>query len=266
MLYRMIGMSLAAILLLGKFFVVGAAAQENPIPDFSGYWARAATSQGRTFQAPENGPGPIVLAEDAGAGLWAGDYTNPILQPHAQDAVRAHSELGRAGETQHPAWVMCWFMGAPLILNMNFPIQFLQTSDAVTIIYERNNQVRQILLNEQHQAEFEPTWYGSSVGHYEGNDTLVIDTRGQNDRAVIDRFGTPRSENLRVIERYTIRPDRSAIDVELTVEDQDVFTTSWTAHATYWETRSFLEYICPENNRDPQGGEFPMPIADKADF
>ena len=214
MLYRMIGMSVAAILLLGKFFVVGAAAQENSTPDFSGYWARAATSQGRTFQAPESGPGPIVLAEDAGAGLWAGDYTNPILQPHALDAVRAHAELGRAGETQHPAWVLCWSMGAPLILNMNFPIQFLQTSDVVTIIYERNNQVRQILLNEHHQDEFEPTWYGSSVGHYEGNDALVIDTRGQNDKAVVDRFGTPRSEHLRVVERYTIRPDRSAIDVE----------------------------------------------------
>jgi len=236
------------------------AAAEQPIPDFSGYWARAEAPEGRTFLPPESGPGPVMISPDAPRGVWAGDATNPILQPPARAAVEAHASRGSAGDIQHPAWVTCWPVGVPLIVNMNDPIQFLQTPEAVTIIYERDNQVRRIYLNEKHPVEVTPTWYGHSVGHYESDNMLIVDTRGQNNRALVDRFGTPRSEQMRVVERYTIRDDRTAIDVSITIEDPNTFTTTWTAQATYWLAEAvFREQICAENNRDPNGGEFPMP-------
>ena len=50
-----------------------------------------------------------------------------------------------------------------------------------------------------------PSWYGDSVGHYEG-DTLVIDTVGVKigPFAMVDMYGTPYSRALHVVERYRL--------------------------------------------------------------
>lgn len=254
--------------LVGILAVVSSAtafAQQSEIPNFSGFWTRSDDAAGRSFQAPESGPGPMMRAADSGP-FWIADLANPILGEEARAAVAAHAEIGRSGHISQPAWVLCWPPGLPLIVNMNDPMQFLQSPDKVTIVYERDNQVRHIYLNEPHPADPPRTWYGHSVGHYEGNDTLVVDTVAQNDIALIDRFGTPRSEELHVVERYTIAPDRSAITIELTIEDPEMFTTPWSARATYWPAVPFHESICAENNKDPLGGTFDIPIASSRAF
>ena len=121
-------------------------------------------------------------------------------------------------------------------------------------------------MNEPHPARVTPSWHGDSVGHYEG-DTLVIDTVGQRtDRpfAMVDLYGTPYSEKLHVVERYRLhrlrsrqgRPERDRtenflvlegrdpnyrgkhLQVHFTVEDDDVFTTPWTATITYRRSRA----------------------------
>jgi hypothetical protein len=48
-------------------------------------------------------------------------------------------------------------------------------------------------MNHPHPAQPTPSWYGDSVGHYEG-DTLVIDTVGtiaKRPFAMVDLYGTP---------------------------------------------------------------------------
>jgi hypothetical protein len=242
-----------------------AAAQERGIPNFSGFWTRSDDAAGRTYQAPDTGPGPTTRAADSGP-FWIANLDNPILGPVALEAVTAHSAVGRSGFTANPAWVECQPIGVPLIVNMNDPMQILQEEDRVTFIYERDNIVRQIYLHERHPEDPVRTWYGHSVGHYEGNDTLVVDTIGQNNIALVDRFGTPRSEELHVVERYTIAPDRSFVAVEITVEDPQMFTTPWSARAAYWPAIPFHESICAENNKDPMGGTFDIPTAETADF
>jgi hypothetical protein len=54
----------------------------------------------------------------------------------------------------------------------------------------------------KHPAELDPTWFGHSIGWYEG-DTLVIDTVGYNDKFWMDHRGHPHSEKLHTIERWT---------------------------------------------------------------
>lgn len=240
-------------------------AQEFEIPNLSGFWTRSDNAAGRSFQAPDNGPGPIMRAADSGP-FWIAELDNPILGPEALAAVTAHAEIGRSGNISQPAWVLCWPPSLPLIVNMNDPVQILQSPDRVTIIYERDNQVRHIYLAEEHPEDLPRTWYGHSIGHYEGADSLVVDTIGQNDFALVDRFGTPRSESLHVVERYTIAPDRSSIAIEVIVEDPETFTTPWEARATYWPAEPFHESVCAENNKDPSGGDFDVPIASEYDF
>jgi hypothetical protein len=83
-------------------------------------------------------------------------------------------------------------------------MHLLQQPDKITIVYDYDHQVRHVRMNERHPAPVIPSWYGDSIGHYEG-DTLVIDTVGvKTDRpyAMVDIYGTPYSAALHVVERY----------------------------------------------------------------
>jgi len=252
-----------------------AAEEPHAIPDFSGYWVRPEGGRNRIFYPPESGPGPIIIADDAGD-YMIGDYSSPILLPHAADAMRAHGDQGRAGLVLYPPWSLCWPTGVPLALNMAEPVQILQTEDQVTILYQRGQQIRRIDLNRKHPEDIAPSWYGHSVGHYEGGDTLVIDTIAQDTRSEVDRFGTPRSEAMRVVERYRVAEDGQSLTIEFMVEDPKTFTTSWSARTGYVPVVAgeenqrigslITEVICAENNRDAGGGDFPIPVSSTQAF
>ena len=251
------------------------AASATAIPDLSGYWIRPEAGNDRIYYPPDRGPGPLVNTDQT-ATYTIGDHTNPMLLPHAAAAVKAHGDQGRAGIVEYPPWSLCWPTGVPLALNMAEPVQFLQTPDQVTILYQRGMQVRRIDLNRQHPANPKPSWYGHSVGHYENGDTLVVDTIAQDTRSVVDRFGTPRSDAFRIVERYRISPDRQRLTVDFFVEDPKTFTTPWSARMAYVPVSSrrnfepgedkIAEIVCSENNRDAAGGDFPIPIDNTPDF
>ena len=243
-----------------------ALAQEMAVPNFSGEWERMPRAGGQDFIPPEEGPGPVMRAADAGD-FRVGDYTNPILRPHAAEAVRAHGAIGRSGVVVNPAWSYCEASGVPLIHNLADPIMILQDEDHVVIINRGDSQVRRFSINEGFPDDIEPSWYGYSVAHYEGDDTLVVTTIGLNDRTLVDRYGTPSSETLRVVERFTINEDRTEIRVDFLVEDPATFTTPWRAAATYRPaTEAFVEQICAENNYIPGDDAFQIPTDEAPDF
>ncbi len=257
-----------------------AAEVAQTIPDFSGYWARPEAGPERIFYSPESGAGPVSFAADAGEmrrGIpMMGDHTNPVLLPQAAQAVKAQADHFRAGGFAWPAWSLCMHPGIPLALNMAEPVQFLQSNDQITIIYQRGQQVRRIYLNKPHPQDPLVQWNGHSVGHYEGQHALVIDTIAQDTRSVVDRFGTPKSAAMRVVERYTISPDGQSLKVEFSVEDPLMFATAWSSHVPYEkmpprivdgpQEREFAEINCTENNRNPGGGEFSNPFDNTPDF
>ena len=71
------------------------------------------------------------------------------------------------------------------------PALFRADPKEVWIIQEADHRVRHVLLDQPHSADPKPTWYGESVGHYEGGDTLVVDTIGMNDKTFVDSYRTP---------------------------------------------------------------------------
>ncbi len=95
-----------------------AAETDQAIPDFSGYWARPEAGPERIFYQPENGPGPVGFAADAGEmrrGIpMMGDHTNPVLLPQAADAVKAQADRFRTGGFAWPAWSLCRHPGVRL--------------------------------------------------------------------------------------------------------------------------------------------------------
>jgi hypothetical protein len=158
----------------------------------------------------------------------------------------------------------------------NFDIQLLQQTDKVTILYQHDEDFRVVRLNGTHPTTVIPSVHGDSVGHYEG-DTLVIDTVGVRvgPYTMIDRFGTPYTKALHVVERYRLLDydaatqaqalaekewprvgdtvDRTyrgkGLQLEFIVEDPGVFTMPWSATITYMRSRrtEWEERICAEN-------------------
>jgi hypothetical protein len=100
----------------------------------------------------------------------------------------------------------------------------------------------------QHPSPLTPSFYGHSIGWWEG-DTLVIDTTGFNEGFWLDRRGLPHTEAMHTIERFT-RVDSAAIRYEVTVTDPGAYTAPWTGRFNLrWEDGTELfEYVCQQAN------------------
>src|SRR5450432_3375885 len=179
----------------------------NRVPDFSGVWSHPFLTG---FEPPASGPGPVTNRSRRRDGVGnfqtlVGDYTNPILKPDAAQAVKQHGDISLSGKGYPTPSNQCWPGGVPYIF-WDFLVQMFQTPDHITIVYRQGDETRHVRMNRPHPAKVTPSWYGDSVGHYEG-DTLVIDTVGiKADRphAMVDHFGTPYTQALHVVERYRL--------------------------------------------------------------
>ena len=109
-----------------------------------------------------------------------------------------------------------------------------------------------------------PSWFGESVGHYEG-DTLVVDTIGLNTRTFVDSYRTPHSDKLHVTERWRLIDGGNMLEVNITVDDSDTFYQPWQTYQRYQRGQQPLEeFICAENNQNLF--DYRMPVAGKPDF
>jgi hypothetical protein len=265
-------------------------------PDFSGIWVHSIPG----FEPLRSGPTALVnrSRRENGTGdilKLTGDYTNPILKPEAAEVVKSHAELGLNGIGDPNPRIQCRPAGVPFVFT-NGPTQLLQQPDKVTILYSYDHQVRRVRLNQPHPAQVTPSWYGDSVGHYEG-DTLVIDTVGikVGQYSMVDWYGTPHTEALHVVERYRMLDPEAAkegferdakqhnvgqgmrnpnsrgkyLQLQFTVEDKGVFATPWTATMTYGSgggPADWAEEACAENIQWYPGRDADVPRANKPDF
>lgn len=135
-----------------------------------------------------------------------------------------------------------------------YPMKFIQLPNLFVILFEGNiHSYRQIFLDRtEHPKDLNPTWYGDSVGHWDG-DTLVVDTTGFNDKTWFDFAGHPHTEKLHTIERFR-RTDLGRIEYKVTIDDPGAYTKPFTltAHFPLQTNGDLMEYICNEDNRDVQ--------------
>ncbi len=197
------------------------------------------------------------------------DLTNPILQPWAREELRKLNERVLAGRPLYSRESSCLPMGVPgFLLYVVNPVFFLQTPKEVVMIATDDIQVRHVYLNVPHSRNPKPTWYGESVGRYEG-DTLVVDTIGLSTKAFVDNYRTPHTEKLHVIERFQIIDGGKTLEVKIHVEDPEAFTTPWDASQRYVRSdlRPIQERVCTENNANYFNLEIdPTPKAEKPGF
>jgi hypothetical protein len=104
------------------------------------------------------------------------------------------------------------------------------------------------LDRHSHPKDLAPSYYGHSIGHWEG-DTLVVDSRGFNEAFWFDRSGLPHTEQLHMIERFT-RTDSKTLRYHITIDDPGAYTRTWSSNFLMgWDPdQEPFEYICQENN------------------
>ena len=232
---------LAGAVLLGGVSVSALAQRVAPPPNFAPNASVGWFNYSRQFMPPPTGPGPVqqdpehpfvsndefrVTGRQPTQQL--GDVNNPVLQPWAKEVIRKRNALVLAGKPANPPHASCWPVGVPgfLLRPMTQAMYFIQTRDKVVMILSSKQEIRHVYLTDKHAENLKPSWYGDSIGHYEG-DTLVVDTIGIDERTWIDHMGTPHTKDLHVVERFRLIEGGAVLEAEVYVEDPGAFTTPW---------------------------------------
>ena len=144
------------------------------------------------------------------------------MTPWGEEKFKANA--GKAGfddPTFH-----CDPPGMPRIVLGQAPFEIIQVPGRLLIHYEEFHTHRQIWMDGRAlPADPDPTWYGYSVGKWEG-DTLVIKTIGFNDKSWLDGNGHMHSDAMRIVERYR-RLDHETLELNMTIEDPKAYTKPW---------------------------------------
>jgi hypothetical protein len=270
---------LAASILAGIMAAVPVASavaqQKAAPPDFSSnFTGWVGLNGGGPFYEPVPGHLPPVVSDPAHPFVPNGvakaptfriaDLSNPNLKPWVKE--KDIDEVLAGKKSAFTPQSSCVPAGVPFFMGYGGPdpIIFLQTPKEVWMVWSEDNQVRRVFMDVPHAASLKPSWYGESVGHYEG-DTLVVDTIGLNSKTVVDVYRTPHTEKLHVVERWTMVDGGKAMQVIFTVDDPDAFYEPWTGMRRYRRVeQEAYEKICAENNTNIF--DYHLPVAEKPDF
>jgi hypothetical protein len=199
------------------------------------------------------------------------DLDNPSgknLMPWVREALARQNELvlrGRNGESRE---ARCWETGVPAFHLNPGVMHIIQTPKEVVLFL--TGRARHIWLNVPHSANPKPSWYGESVGRYEG-DTLVVDTIGFNGKTFVDSYRTPHTDKLHVVERFRLIDGGDTLEVAFTVEDPGAFYQPYSGtrnrHRVVNPNGKPAEFDCAAANDDYFNiGLEPVPAAEKAPF
>jgi hypothetical protein len=257
----------------GLFLLTGQNAAPAP-PDFqSDGVAWIATSQ--DYIAAQTGPRPVgndpahpFVPNGRGAQptYRISDTSNPNLKPWAVEQMKKDNDQVLAGKIAYTARSSCMPAGVPDFMQFIVePVYFIQSPKEVLMVYAGDQQVRHIYLNATHSKNPKPSWYGESVGHYEG-DTLVVDTIGLNAKTYVDNYRTPHTEKLHVVERWKLIDGGKTLEASFTADDADTFNQPWSGIQRYRRVQQgpLDEQVCAENNAALF--DYNIPKADKPDF
>ena len=249
------GVLAGAVCLAGSLSATAMA--QGTVPDFAPDASIGWYAYNRIFLPPASGAGPVqqdpahpyvsndefrVTGKQPTAQL--ADLDNPILQPWARDVVRKRNALVLAGKPANPPHASCWPVGVPgfLLRPMTQAMYFIQAPKEVLMILASKVEVRHIRLTDKHSDNVKTSWYGESIGRYDG-DALVVDTIGLDDRTWVDGFGTPHTKQLHVIERFHLIEDGRVLEANIHVEDPGAFTVPWDAIQRFRQSEAAVRQV-----------------------
>jgi hypothetical protein len=192
------------------------------------------------------------------------DLSNPNLMQWAKDIMQVDSDEVLEGKIPYMPSQSCKPWGTPAVMQSGGPFIIYQTPTEVIVVEESERLARHIYLNVPHSTNLKPSYYGESVGHYEG-DTLVVDTIGFNAETFVDFFRTPHTEQMHVIERWRLIDNGEQLEILFTVDDPGTYHLPWQVMRRLGFSDAPLgENICREGSF--QIHDFGVPIEEAPDF
>ena len=192
-------------------------------PDLSGIW-RVVAGEPARFARPDNVPFQP----------WAREFQKKVVDSFSS---------GRTSERCLPS-------GIPQqMLVPGLPFKIVQTPGLVLTLFEEFIDYRQIFTDGRALPDVgKASWFGYSVGRWEG-DALVVTSTGFTDQPWLTNDGYPRTEQLRLTERYR-RTTVGGMDVQFTFDDPGAYTKPWTAVVRFelLPDTELIEAVC-ENEK-----------------
>jgi hypothetical protein len=254
---------------------------QNAVPGQAGDTRLPARLSGEftPLAPPEVANGPVPRMPDGHpdlSGPWVGGGSNADLEkdgglkPGELPLLPWAKALREARKEEDEPYLYCTPMSVPRVNP--YPWRFVQSVTAqgrstIYVLHENGDAGghRQIFMDgRKHPDDLLPTWWGHSIGRWEG-DTLVIDTVGYNDKFWFDSRGTPHTDRLHTIERWT-RTSYGTMTNELTIDDSGAFSKpvqlKFTARAQP-PGSELMEFICTENNQYGVAADIPNVYREK---
>jgi hypothetical protein len=143
----------------------------------------------------------------------------------------------------------CLPYGMSRSINAPYPFRIIQSATHLALLFETNTWFHVVPIDgRDHPKDLEPTWFGYSVGRWDG-DTLIVDTVGVNGYTKLDTIGHPHSDQLHLIQTFH-RTDAGHIAHTVTIDDPKTYTRPWKYERTLTlQGGDLIEYSCEENNR-----------------
>ena len=234
-------------------------------PDFSGYWVRAGGGGGeRPLSVFQGGDAPrlptrIELAQE----LPLTPEGKRLVELYTSTDGEWAGETGVFDDAGHHS-VPC---GPESPGDLGAPIEMVQNPARLLMVYTGGDTkwIRQVWIGRQHPedlTDYEPSWMGHSVGHWEG-DTLVVDTvRMSTAPGMMVDFdmAAPQGPDFHLMERLSLAPDGS-MHIEKTLEDPEMYLRPWTKSdvlrkQTNWDDVAFAweieeQHLVCEDGRYP---------------
>jgi hypothetical protein len=224
-------------------------------PDLSGVWQ---------YSRPPGTPGPVPATQAPSSStelvplavrlsqFWNLGAAFPDGLPFQPWAAELHRQRVATNSKENPD-AHCLPIGLMQLHTHGQPRKMIQTPGVIVILYEANAGIRQIFTDGRPQPkDVEPWWFGYSTGKWDG-DTLVVETTNLRDLGWLDVEGSTITETGRILERFR-RVDYGHLEIEVTIDDPKAYTKPWTVtvHQRIMLDTDLIEFICQENNKDPQ--------------
>ena len=242
-------------------------------PDFTGFWQRpyapdmsagATDMSGKPFP-PEDpmhrGVALEVSDQSQGrGGRGGGGGRGARVLPYTPVALKNWQEYD---PTNGDYTGDCLPFGLMRSINSPDPLQIMQNDHDFAELFEQNTWFHVFPIDGRPHTNGVPTWFGDSVGHWEG-DTLVVETNNFNGRTRLDTNGHPHSDALVFTERWT-RTDLGHIRYEMKIHDPKMYTEDWKNERTFTLRTDWhiMEYSCEENNKSLFEGRIKPPKYDE---
>jgi hypothetical protein len=179
----------------------------------------------------------------------------PPLTPEYQKIFNERIQDAKEGKPSGDMTAACLPQGMPRIMTMTYPMEIIQNDIQVNIFAEWMEQTRRIFVDGRpHPSadEIEPTYYGHSIGHWEGN-VLAAETVAMRPETDLEASGLPHSDVTVANERIWLANDNELHD-EITLVDPKAYLHPWTVTKIFKRAAAgftLLPYVCLENNRNP---------------